>query len=345
MHLEFLTFDSRVFVCPLQDDLNALYSAGCQDAPGYEAGLEDVVRRLATLFASLNESPSVRFRAPPRAGPAPDESAGFRDALAGRLAGQLSQRLTGLGARLPDFPAHETCDLLILDRGFDPVAPLVHDWSYEHLCHDALRMRGSLWRYRYTTNGGKSEEREVALDEGDPLFRELRGLHLADVLLKLSDKAAAFGSSNNARGKGADVSVSALKKMVESLPQYREQLQKLTVHSTAAEEINAAIRARRLNDIGRLEQELVFGDATSKDLLRLLEALRPAGPPSSPASVGRGTALIAGEATASDRLRLLMCYFGTHAEKARGRGGGGRARERQRGRERVRVSHLFRDSG
>ena len=32
----------------------------------------------------------------------------------------------------------ETCDLLIVDRAVDPVAPIVHDWSYEALIHDLL---------------------------------------------------------------------------------------------------------------------------------------------------------------------------------------------------------------
>lgn len=309
-HMEFVTFDSRSFLCSVPDDLNTLYSAGAHELSGYEEAMTGMVNRLASLFASLNENPSIRFRAGRSSS---DESAAMRELLAGRLAGQLSQRLIALAARLPDFPASETCDLLILDRSVDPVAPVVHDWSYEHLCHDVLRMRGPLWRYAYTANSGRTEDRDVSLDESDALFAELRCAHVADVLLKLSERAAAFGSSN-ARGARADVSVSALRKMVESLPQYREQLAKLTVHSTAAEEINAAIRARRLNEIGKLEQDLIFGDATSKDLTRLLDALR------TPGGGGRGAAL-AGEALVSDRLRLLMCYFGTHAEKMDGDAG------------------------
>jgi hypothetical protein len=33
------------------------------------------------------------------------------------------------------------------------------------------------------------------------------------------------------------------------------------VHTTVAEELNNAIKMRRLNDVGHLEQDLVFGDA------------------------------------------------------------------------------------
>jgi syntaxin-binding protein 1 len=316
-NMEYTALDSRAFCAGTRDDLSTFYSAGAHQMVGYEDAMQEVVSRLASLFASLKEAPSVRFRAG-RSGGERNESAAMREQMAGRVAGMLCDKLTKLQASLPDMPQAETCDLLILDRGCDPVAPLVHDWSYECLCHDLLRMRGPLYRYRYENNAGKPEEKDVALDESDALFRELRSLHLADVLSTISERMAVFTAQNKgaaARAAGAQLSVSQMKKMVEALPQYQQQLQKLSVHTTVTEELNSAVKLRRLNEVGTLEQELVFGDATSKDLLRLLESLRGGG------SATRMDAL-ASEATALDRLRLMMCYFGTHAEKLDVQAGG-----------------------
>jgi syntaxin-binding protein 1 len=310
-NMDYVTFDSRTFVLPLPYDLATFYSADAHEAGApYEAAMDGVVFRLGTLFASLKETPSVRFRA---GRSTPDEGAAMREMLAGRLAGKLAERITALQGRVADMPAGETCDLLILDRGVDPMAPVVHDWSYECLCHDLLRMKGPLFRYRYTANNNKVEEKDVSLDESDVLFRDLRSLHLADVLIQVSERMAKFSASNKKAG-AADMSVSSMKKMVESLPQYREQLQKLSVHSTVSGELNDAIKLRRLNDVGTLEQDLIFGESTSKDVLRLLESLRPAGS-------GSRMDAIAAEALSADRLRLLMCYFGTHAEKLDGAAG------------------------
>ena len=310
-NLEYLVHDSHVFTLPVLDDLSTFYSADAHQLVGYEDSLESVASRLATLLASLREAPSLRFRADRGS---TEEGAKMREMLAGRLAGLVAERVQGLQARLPDFPAAETCDLLILDRAFDPVAPVVHDWSYECLCHDLLRMKGPFYRYRYTSNSGKAEEKDVPLDESDPLFRELRSAHVADVLLQVSARMEAFRAKNPgaAKGKG-DVSVAAMKKMAEALPQYREELAKLGMHTTVAEELNAAIKLRRLNELGTLEQALIFGDATSKDIARLLEQLRPAG--------GSRSDLMAAEAHATDRLRLLLTYFGTHSEKLDGQAG------------------------
>lgn len=154
------------------------------------------------------------------------------------------------------------------------------------------------------------------MDENDALFAELRHLHVADVLLRVSERMASFKESNKAaaaKTSGAssgDLSLSSMKKVVESLPQYREQLQKLSLHATVAEELNSAIKLRHLNDLGKLEQELVFGDATSKDVMRILETLRPAG------STRAGA--LSSEALAGDRLRVVLTYFASHSEKLDG---------------------------
>ena len=311
-NMEYLVLDSRVFTTATPDDLSALYAAGAAAQPGFEATVEELVSRLATLFASLRECPAIRYRAP-RADLA-DEEAAHRDAISERVARELQDRICVLQSRLPDFPQAETCDLLIVDRRVDAVSPVVHDWSYECLCRDLLKMRGSSYRYKYTANNGKAEEKDVCLDESDLLFRELRSLHFADVLQSIAERTDKFKASNKAaeRGSSKDVSVGAMKRVVESLPAYREQLQKLSVHSTVADELSSAIKARSLNAIGALEQQLLFRDATSKELLRLLDTLRP------PTGGGRrGEA----EAAASDRLRLLLCYFGSHSEKLDGAAG------------------------
>lgn len=47
----------------------------------------------------------------------------------------------------------------------------------------------------------------------------------------------------------------------------REQLARLSVHVEIASKINTIIEAKDLTDLGKLEQDLVFGDATSKEII------------------------------------------------------------------------------
>jgi syntaxin-binding protein 1 len=50
----------------------------------------------------------------------------------------------------------------------------------------------------------------------------------------------------------------------------REQLARLSVHVEIASSLNKIIDSRRLVDLGKLEQDLVFGDATSKEVINFL---------------------------------------------------------------------------
>lgn len=52
-----------------------------------------------------------------------------------------------------------------------------------------------------------------------------------------------------------------------SVALFREQLSRLSVHVEIASKINQIIDAKDLTDLGKLEQDLVFGDATSKEII------------------------------------------------------------------------------
>jgi syntaxin-binding protein 1 len=59
----------------------------------------------------------------------------------------------------------------------------------------------------------------------------------------------------------------------------REQLARLSVHVEIASRINRAIDERALVELGKLEQDLVYGEATSKEVITFLST-RPAVPAS-----------------------------------------------------------------
>lgn len=58
----------------------------------------------------------------------------------------------------------------------------------------------------------------------------------------------------------------------DGLNSCREQLSRLSVHVEIASKINRMIEAKDLTDVGKLEQDLVFGDATSKEIITYISA-------------------------------------------------------------------------
>jgi hypothetical protein len=58
----------------------------------------------------------------------------------------LSHRATLL-QRNGALPARESCELLVLDRSVDPVAPVIHEWTYEALVYDLLSLDDNIIRW------------------------------------------------------------------------------------------------------------------------------------------------------------------------------------------------------
>lgn len=90
-------------------------------------------------------------------------------------------------------------------RGFDPVAPVIHEWTYEAMVYDLLSLNGNAYEYESQTEGGQTELKVHILDERDPLWTELRHQHFADASLKISSLVEEFTKKNKtasyARGR------------------------------------------------------------------------------------------------------------------------------------------------
>ena len=85
-----------------------------------------------------------------------------------------------------------------LCRGFDPVAPIIHEWTYEAMVFDLLKLEGSIYKYEIETEGGKTETKSHILDERDAIWVELRHQHFAAASLKISAMLDDFRKKNTA---------------------------------------------------------------------------------------------------------------------------------------------------
>lgn len=83
-------------------------------------------------------------------------------------------------------------------RGFDPVAPVIHEWTYEAMVYDLLDLKGAVYTYEIETEGGKSESKAHILDERDSIWTELRHQHFAAASLRISSMLDDFRKKNKA---------------------------------------------------------------------------------------------------------------------------------------------------
>ena len=91
------------------------------------------------------------------------------------------------------------------------MAPVIHEWTYEAMVYDLLKLNGSVYNYEIETEGGKSETKSHILDERDSIWVELRHQHFAAASIRISAMLDDFKKKNKAasyvRNKAGAVSL------------------------------------------------------------------------------------------------------------------------------------------
>ncbi|XP_072971201.1 SNARE-interacting protein KEULE-like [Typha angustifolia] len=300
MNLEFFAIDNQGFVTDHEMALEELYGENVENSRKFNECLNTMATRVATAFASLKEFPYVRYHAAKTF----DSSSvtTLRDLVPTKLAACVWHCLSKYKSTIPDFPQKETCELLIVDRSVDQIAPVIHEWTYDAMCHDLLNMDGNKYVHQVPSlSGSATETKEALLEDHDPIWLELRHAHIADASERLHEKMTNFISKNKAAQihhmsrDGNEISTRDLQKVVQALPQYSDQVEKLSLHVEIAGKVNNIIRETGLRNIGQLEQDLVFGDAGAKEVINFLRTKQDASP--------------------ENKLRLLMIYSLIYPEK------------------------------
>jgi syntaxin-binding protein 1 len=280
--------DARGFTTGPEDALQVFYGHGAELSPEYDDTMYQVAIRLASVFVTMKEMPSIRYRAalPPDTHEFPS-GLDSRLLATQRLAVELSQLLEHHQG-LDQIPEGETCELIIIDRGMDPVSPVVHEWTYESMIYDLLADEMS---------EGRNVFQGHVLNDNDAMFVKLRHCHFAEASTKITGYCDELRLKSGSKGSSSvkDLDLKSMAKLVRSLPKYQDEMRSLSTHVDIASALNKQIDAGRLTEFGALEQDVIFGNATSKELVSFLSSNQ----------------LMKEE----DKLRLLLCYSATHLEK------------------------------
>ncbi|KAJ6426721.1 hypothetical protein OIU84_022335 [Salix udensis] len=259
MNLEYFAIDSQGFITGNERALEELFVDEEDTCKGH-ACLNVMASRIATVFASLREFPFVRYRAAKSLDVTTMTT--FRDLIPTKLAARVWDCLIQYKQKTEHFPQTETCELLILDRSIDQIAPIIHEWTYDAMCHDHLNMEGNKYVHEVLSKAADASER----------------LHKKMTNFVSKNKAAKIQHGSR---DGAELSTRDLQQMVQALPQYSEQIDKLSLH----------VESRTWS----------FGDAGMTDVIKFLTTKE--------------------DATRENKLRLLMILAAIYPEKFEGEKG------------------------
>jgi len=295
VYCDFHALESRVFHFNRPGAFQNIYLTS-----NSEMEIQDSAKKLFSVCVALKEHPYIRYT----------QNSRHAHVLAQKFDEYFRQQKT-------DMSQFNHSDkrgvLLIVDRTQDPVAPVLHEITYQAMIKDLLPGENKYISLGEPAGGTEKKEADSQrfVYEEDPMWNDFKHLNLATLLKKIETKFKSFKATNKIAKVMLDQKEKDLLKNIRDFPKYKKMTDSFNSHFAIKDKLVRLYRALDLRKIGELEQTLVTGlDKTGrscklKDLqTQLSDVLR---------DTNVGTDI---------KLRLLLIYIisqgGVKQEKLKG---------------------------
>eukprot|EP00347_Sterkiella_histriomuscorum_P013160 403365781 len=256
--------------------------------------VEELAHKLFSLCSVMNERPYIRYQ---------------KDSfLCDLLAHNVNEKLKYLyGSNQIEF-RQPRGTLLILDRTFDLISPLVHDYHYQSVIYDYLKVpeNGTLDKIIPKEQGDDqrqaASEQSKKLNEDDMIWQKYKALHIAETFGFLQDEIKGLRQDQANMKKLAnkeELHHDDISKILKSIPEFEKRKTQVLIHLDLAQKVTDKMQNPKMNimKLIEFEQSIISGvsdqgqtlseNFIAKELTKIIKIL------------GR----------AEDKLRILSIYL------------------------------------
>ncbi|RLW05805.1 hypothetical protein DV515_00004987 [Chloebia gouldiae] len=287
INISFFPYESQVFTLNIPDAFYRCYSPTLEKTKDKDTVLQVMAEQIVTLCATLDENPGVRYKSGPS-----DRASKLAQLVEKSLENyyktdershlKVDSELKFVSVYESSVEAKTHSQLIIIDRGFDPVSTVLHELTFQAMAYDLLPIENDTYKQfafetktgeklKYKTEGSGGKEKEAVLEEDDDLWVKMRHKHIADVLEEIP-KLLKDASSKTKAAEGK-LSISALSQLMKKMPLYRKEISKQVLHLNIAEDCMSKFKSN-IERLCKTEQDLALGtDAEGekvKDSMRVL---------------------------------------------------------------------------
>ncbi|KAK7187517.1 syntaxin-binding protein-like protein 2 [Paraphaeosphaeria sporulosa] len=297
MHLDFHPRESHLVTFKDPWSFPILFHPECNNLVKHH--MEEVAEKIVGVCVALGEYPTIRYYRPR----APTHEASV---LCSHLARFAQDKLDMYAQYNPDFPPPSNRPrgaLYITDRSMDLFAPLLHEFTYQAMVHDLLKLQEGdkvIYRTVIADENGE-EEKDMEISDKDKIWVEYRHRHMKDTIDKLISDFQKFIADNphftnqDAANAGGMNGLNAIKDMMAGLPQFQQTKEAYSLNISMAQECMEIFQKQKLPDLASVEQCLATGlDEEYKKAKNMADQVI--------------RTLDEDAVTSSDRLRLIALY-------------------------------------
>ncbi|MBN3296633.1 STXB3 protein, partial [Amia calva] len=277
INISFLPQESQVFTLDNPAAFKSIYSSHSTDK---KQTLEAIADQIVTLCATLDENPGIRYKREPL-----DNAKELANLVEYKLTKhyEMDENLKRKGK------TH--AQLLIVDRGFDPVSPILHELTYQAMAYDLIPIENDTYKYQLK-DGSSAKDREALLNEDDDLWVRLRHMHVAEVSEQIPKLVKEIKA--NKKQRDDKITMSGLSQLMKKMPAFRKQLSQKTIHLNLTEDCMNHFN-KSVEKLCKAEQDLANGaDAEGQKVKDPMRTLLP---------------VLLHPHSTSDKIRAVLLYI------------------------------------